>query len=100
MRNAAGEVGSLEQRHSKQERQLKSIENRLDRSRAAESPQEEIDDMAIRFGECKKIQAKMSRETGSVVLLRVHEGRRKDSISCLLDHSYLVSNLGTGTALD
>ncbi|KAJ7833996.1 hypothetical protein B0H13DRAFT_1914295 [Mycena leptocephala] len=29
---------SLEQRHSKQERQLKSIESRLDRSRAAESP--------------------------------------------------------------
>jgi hypothetical protein len=95
MRNAAGEVDSLEQRHSKQERQLKSIENRLDRSRTAESPQEEIDDIAISFGECKKIQVKMSRETGSVVLLRVHEGRRKDSIPCLLDHSYLVTTKTT-----
>jgi hypothetical protein len=74
MRNATGEVDSLEQRHSKQERQLKSIGKRLDRSRAAESSQEEIDDMAIRFGEedPKKIQVRMSRETGSVVLLRVH----------------------------
>ncbi|KAJ7839763.1 hypothetical protein B0H13DRAFT_2417347 [Mycena leptocephala] len=92
MRNAAGEVDSLEQRHSKQERQLKSIENRLDK---AESPQEEIDDIAISFGECKKIQVKMSRETGSVVLLRVHEGRRKDLISCLLDHPYLVTTKTT-----
>jgi hypothetical protein len=50
--------------------------------------------MAIRFGGCKKIQVKMSRDMGSVVLLRVHEGRRKDLI-CLLDHSYLVATKTT-----
>jgi hypothetical protein len=64
MRNADGEVDSLEQRHSGQERQLKWIENRLDRSRAAKSSQEEVDDMAIRFreGECKKIQSRTRKK--------------------------------------
>jgi hypothetical protein len=58
------ETSTVKQRLSKQEGQLKWIENRLDRSRAAESPQEEVEDMVIGFGEggCKEIQSRTKKK--------------------------------------